>query len=65
MHDSCLDFQSKINGRDAHYSASAEKLLVEAYYDVFVILCETDDFIISVSRCYLRCHPTEISQIFI
>ena len=65
MNNFGLDFESEINGGDAHHSTSAEKLLVEAYYDVFVILRETDDFIVSDARCYLRCHPTEISQIFI
>ena len=49
------DFESEINGGDAHHSTSAEKLLVEAYYDVFVILRETDDFIVSDSWRYLRC----------
>ena len=55
MHDFGLDFESEVNGGDAHYSTSAEKLLVEAYYDVFVALREIDDFIVSDSRCYLRC----------
>jgi len=55
MYDLGLHFKSEVNGGDAHHSTSAEKLLVEAYYDVFVVLREIDDFIVSDSRCYLRC----------
>ena len=55
MYDLGLHFKSEVNGGDAHHSTSAEKLLVEANHDVFVVLRETDDFIVSDSRRYLRC----------
>ena len=55
MHDFGLDFKSEVNGGDAHHSTSAEELLVEAYHDVFVVLREIDDFIVSDSWRYLRC----------
>ena len=65
MYDPGLHFKSEVNREDARHFTSAEKLLVEAYNDVFVILREIDDFIVSDSRRYLRCRPTEISKIFI
>ena len=55
MYDLGLHLKSEVNGGDAHHSTSAEKLLVEAYHDVFVVLREVDDFIVSDSRGYLRC----------
>ncbi len=65
MHDLGLYFKSEVDRGDAHYSASAEKLLVEAYHDVFVIFCESDDFVVGDSRPYLRCCPAKISKIFV
>jgi len=65
MYDLGLYFKPEIYRWDAHYSASAEKLLVEAYHDVFVFRCEVDDFIVSYPRSHLPCCPTEISKIFV
>ena len=55
MYDLGLHFKSEINGGDAYHSTSAKKLLVEAYHDVFVVLREIDDFIVSDSWSNLRC----------